>query len=152
MSPDEHLELTLGGSYLSTRVKGVVTPVVGSTQTVTQSRRMVLAPEFALNAIVRYHFQIAGSRELALQLDTHYTGREYFDLTNDPIATEGGHAVTNASVTFSEPARHLTASVWVKNLTDRQYRLYAVPVTSLGQEQQMFGPPRWYGVTLGYKW
>jgi outer membrane receptor protein involved in Fe transport len=63
-----------------------------------------------------------------------------------------GHAVTNASIGFSDPASHLTASIWARNLTDRQYRLYAVPVTSLGQEQQMFGPPRWYGVTLGYKW
>jgi iron complex outermembrane receptor protein len=152
ITPDDHLDLTLGGSYLSTRVKGVVTPVVGSSATVTESHHMVLAPNFSLNGIARYHFRVAGERELAFQIDSHYTGRQYFDLDNDPIATEKGHAVTNASISFTDPGTHLTASLWVKNLTDRRYRLYAIPVTSLGFEQQMYGPPRWYGVSLGYNW
>lgn len=37
-------------------------------------------------------------------------------------------------------------------ITRRQYRQYAVPIAGLGFTQQMYGPPRWYGVTLGYKW
>jgi iron complex outermembrane receptor protein len=113
---------------------------------------MVLAPHFSLNGIARYHFKVAGGHELALQVDSHYTGRQFFDLTNDPIATEGGNAVTNASIAFNEAGGHLSASVWARNLTNRQYRLYAVPVTSLGQEQQMYGPPRWFGLSVGYKW
>jgi iron complex outermembrane receptor protein len=153
MTADDHIDLTLGGSYLSSTVKHVVTAVVGSPTfaTVSQDRHMVLAPNFSLNGIARYHFKIAGERELAFQLDTHYTGRQYFDLNNDPIATENGHAVTNASISFKDPATHLTATLWAKNVTDRRYRLYAIPVTSLGFEQQMYGPPRWYGVTLGYQ-
>jgi iron complex outermembrane receptor protein len=113
---------------------------------------MVLAPHFSLNGIARYHFKVAGGHELALQVDSHYTGRQFFDLTNDPIATEGGNAVTNASIAFNEAGGHLSASVWARNLTNRQYRPYAVPVTSLGQEQQMYGPPRWFGLSVGYKW
>ena len=152
LTPDEHLELTLGASFLSTEVKDVVTPVVGTTQTVTLDHHMVLAPNFTLNGIARYHFHVLGDREVAVQVDTHYTGKQYFDLDNDTIATENGHAVTNALLSFSDPSTHLTASVWAKNLTDRRYRMYAIPVTSLGFEQQMYGPPRWYGVTLAYKW
>jgi iron complex outermembrane receptor protein len=152
VTPEEHLDLTLGGSYLSTRVKGVVTPVAGTTETVTASHHMVLAPNFSLNGIARYHFKVAGGHEVAFQLDTRYTGQQFFDLTNDPVATEGGHAVTNGSVGFTDSSGHMTASVWAKNLTHREYRLYAVPITSLGQEQQMYGPPRWYGVSVGYKW
>lgn len=150
VTPDRHLDLTLGGSYLSTRVKGVVTPVVGG-GFVTNDPQMVLAPKYSLNGIARYHFNVLGERELALQLDTRYTGRQFFDLNNNPIATEGGRAVTNASLSFSDPTSHLWASIWVKNLTDRRYRVYAIPVTGLGFTQQMFGTPRWYGVSLGYK-
>ncbi len=152
LTPDEHLDLTFGASFLSTTVEDVVTPVVGSAETVTRSHHMVLAPKYSLNGIARYHFNVFGDRQLAFQVDTQYTGTEYFDLDNDPIATENGHAVTNASISFTDPGTHLTAALWAKNITDREYRLYAIPVTSLGFEQQMFGPPRWYGVSLEYKW
>ena len=37
-------------------------------------------------------------------------------------------------------------------VTNREYRMYAIPVTGLGFTQQMYGSPRWYGVTLGYEW
>jgi iron complex outermembrane receptor protein len=151
LTPDEHIDLTLGGSYLSTQVRGVVTPVVGTSDTVTLDRHMVLAPNFSANAIARYHCKIAGERELAFQLDATFTGKQYFDLNNDPIATEQPHTVSNGSITFTDPATHLSFSAWVKNMTDRRYRLYAIPVTSLGFEQQMYAPPRWYGVTVGYQ-
>ncbi|MFO1464849.1 MAG: TonB-dependent receptor [Steroidobacteraceae bacterium] len=150
VTPDRHLDLTLGASYLSTQVKGVITPVVGG-GTVTNDPQMVLAPKYSLNGIARYHVNVFGTRELALQLDSRYTGKQFFDLNNNPIATEGGQAVTNASLSFSDPATHLSASIWVKNLADRRYRLYAIPVTGLGFTQQMYGAPRWYGASLSYR-
>jgi iron complex outermembrane receptor protein len=154
LSPDDRLDLTFGGSYLSTRVKDVVTPVVGSVPgaTVTDDRHMVLAPKFTLNGIARYHFNIAGDRELAFQVDSRYTGKQHFDLINSPIATENGRAVTNASISLADADNRWTASVSVKNLTNRQYRLYVVPLTFLGQMQQLYGTPRWYSVTVGYQW
>jgi iron complex outermembrane receptor protein len=151
LMPDNHWEFTFGGSYLSTRVKDVANVVVGTDEVVSGSRHMVLAPTWSFNGIARYHFNVTADREVAAQLDTHYTGRQFFDLSNNPIATEGGHAVTNASLSFKDSHSHLHVSVWAKNITNREYRLYAIPVTSLGFEQQMFGPPRWYGVTLGYE-
>lgn len=150
VTPERHLDLTLGGSYLSTRVKNVTTPIIGGGIS-TANPHMVLAPNLSFNGIVRYHVNVFGNREFAAQVDAHYTGKEFFDLNNDPIATEDGHTVTNASLSFTDPGTHLTASVWVKNLTNREYRLYAIPVTSLGFTQQMFGAPRWYGATISWK-
>lgn len=156
MMPDEHLELTLGGSYLSSRVKDVTIPIVNTSLatigTVTVDRHMVLAPTWSFNGVARYHVKIAGERELGAQLDTHYTGREYFDLDNDPIATQNGQALTNGSLYFTDPKSGVNVSFWVKNLTNREYRAYTIPVTTLGFEQQIFAPPRWYGVTVGYTW
>jgi iron complex outermembrane receptor protein len=151
-SPVEHLDITLGASYLDTNVENVQTAIAGSSplQTVTRDRHMVLAPKYSLNGIIRYHWPVGSGNEMSVQLDSRYTGKQYFDLGNNPIATENGSAVTNASIGLSSERWRATA--WVKNLTNREYRMYAIPVTSLGFTQQMYGPPRWYGVTLGYEW
>jgi len=152
LSPDQHFELSLGGSFLSTQVRDVVTPVVGSAATVTASHHMVLAPDFALNGIARYHLRVGNGGDLAFQIDGQYTGRQYFDLDNDPIATENGHTALNALIAFTSADSRWSVSGWVKNLTNKEYRLYAIPVTSLGFEQEMFAPPRWWGATISYKW
>jgi iron complex outermembrane receptor protein len=148
--PTGYLDLTLGGSVLDTEVDGVTTPVVGGTP-ITRKREMVLAPKFSLNSIARVHVPVTPRHELSFQLDGVYTGRQYFDLANNPIATEGGRAVLNASVTLSGNEGRWSVAVWAKNLGDRQYRLYAIPVTGLGFTQQMYGPPRWFGGTIGYR-
>jgi iron complex outermembrane receptor protein len=151
-SPDDHFDITLGASALDSNVKGVTAAVAGSSplQTVARDRHMVLAPDYTLSGIIRYHRPVGAGRELSVQLDSRYTGKQYFDLGNNPVATENGHAVTNASVGLRDA--HWSASIWVRNLTDRQYRMYAVPIASLGFTQEMYGPPRWYGLTVGYKW
>jgi len=154
VTPTEHLDLTLGGSRLESEVKNVTTAVAGaaSLETVTRDRHMVLAPDFSLNAMVRYHLPVLTNKELAFQVDSVYTGKQYFDLDNDPIATERGHAVTDVSISLAAPAQGWTVSIWSRNVFDRAYRMYAIPVTSLGFTQQMYGPPRWVGATLSYKW
>ena len=45
-----------------------------------------------------------------------------------------------------------TIVAWVKNFTDKAYRTYAIPVTSLGFTQNMIGQPRWFGVTFRANW
>jgi len=151
-SPDDHLDITFGVSALDSNVEGVTAAVAGSQplQVVTRDRHMVLAPDYALNGIVRYHWPVGAGRELSVQVDSRYTAKQYFDLGNNPVGTENGYAVTNASIGLRD--QHWSASLWVRNLTDREYRLYAVPITALGFTQEVYGPPRWYGMTLGYKW
>jgi iron complex outermembrane recepter protein len=151
-SPDDHLDITLGASALDSNVEGVTAAVAGSQpqQVVTRDREMVLAPKYTLNGIMRYHWDVGAGSELSVQLDSRYTAKQYFDLGNSPVATESGHAVSNASIGLR--GAQWSGSLWVRNLTNREYRMYAIPISSLGFTQQMYGPQRWYGVTLGYKW
>jgi iron complex outermembrane receptor protein len=147
-SPTEHWDVMLGFSALDSSVDGVTT----SNGAVTRSRHMVLSPDFAVNGLLRYRLPVGGGRELSFQTDGRYVGKQYFDLQNNPIATEKGHAVMNASITLSGADERWNVSVWVKNLANEQYRAYAIPVTSLGFTQQMIGEPRWVGASVGYKW
>jgi iron complex outermembrane receptor protein len=151
-SPSDYLDITFGASALDSNVEGVTAAVAGSNprQVVARDREMVLAPEYTLNGIVRVHWPVGTGSELSVQLDSQYTGKQYFDLGNSPVATENGRAVTNASIGLQ--GARWSGSLWARNLTNREYRMYAIPIASLGFSQQMYGSPRWYGVTVGYKW
>jgi iron complex outermembrane receptor protein len=153
-TPTDNLDLSLGASKLDSKVKDVTTAVAGSSplETVTRDRQMVLAPDYSLNGVARFHVPVLTDKELSFQIDSVYTGKQYFDLNNDPIATENGHAVTDLSISLTAPKQGWTVSIWSKNAFDRAYRMYAIPVTSLGFTQQMYGPPRWVGGTVSYKW
>ncbi len=154
-SPTSNWDLTLGAGALDSAVKGVTVAVAGVKPletVVLPDREMVLAPKYELNGSLRYHFPVAADKELGFQVDTRYVAKEYFDLTNDPIATEGGHAVSNASTTLTGADGRWTVSFWVKNMFARQYATYVIPVTSLGFSQLMVGDPRWFGGTIRYRW
>ena len=45
---------------------------------------------------------------------------------------------------------HLTAGVWVKNLSNELYRTFAGPQASLGYGVVDYGEPRTVGVNLRY--
>lgn len=147
-TPTERFDALLGVSVLDTQVDDVVS--VG--EIVTRSREMVLAPKYALNGLLRYHVPVGSGMELSFQLDSRYVAKQFFDLQNNPIARQGGYAVANAAVTLDADGGRWSLSLWAKNLADREYRTYAIPVTGLGFTQQMYGTPRWYGGTLRYRW
>jgi iron complex outermembrane recepter protein len=154
-SPTSNWDLNLGASTLDSAVKGVKVAVAGVSPletVVLPDREMVLAPKYEVNGSLRYHFPVAADKDLAFQVDSRYVGKQYFDLTNDPVATEGGHNVSNGSITLSGPDARWTVSFWVKNMFARQYLTYVIPVTSLGYSQYMVGEPRWFGGTIRYRW
>jgi iron complex outermembrane receptor protein len=75
----------------------------------------------------------------------------FFDIANNPNTDEDSSAVYNASLGWESDDGQFEVVGWVRNLTDEEYRTYAIPVTSLGFTQNMYGKPRWYGVTFTMK-
>jgi iron complex outermembrane receptor protein len=57
--------------------------------------------------------------------------------------------LVNAFVTWESAAGHLEFSLYGKNLTDEVYRNSANPVATLWNFTT-YGPPREFGVQLGY--
>jgi iron complex outermembrane receptor protein len=149
--PTDNLELTLGGAWLDTEVDNIVSSSFFTGETVSRTREMVAAPSYELNGIVRYTWP-TDIGDLYVQGDFSVTGDQYFDIANNPITDEDSYALYNASVGWAADDGRYQLVAWIKNLSDEEYRTYAIPVTSLGFTQNMYGKPRWYGVTFTMNW
>jgi iron complex outermembrane receptor protein len=145
--PIENLQLTLAASWLDAEVEGIVSSSFFTGDTVTRTRDMVLAPGSEVSGIARYTWPTSIGR-FSIQGDFSWTDDQFFDIANNPITHEDAYAVYNASVGYATTDERYEVTAWIKNIADEEYRTYAIPVTSLGFSQNMYGKPRWYGVTL----
>ncbi|MDT8319498.1 MAG: TonB-dependent receptor [Xanthomonadales bacterium] len=146
-NPTDALELSMGLGLLDAEADGIGLPD-GS---VLENRNLVLAPDVQFNALGRYTIPF-GESALILQLDTHYSDEVFFDIANQDIARQSSYWVWNGSISyrFNE---HFDVSVWGKNLFEKEYKVYTFDFSDFfGLNQQMYGPPRWYGVTLRYQY
>lgn len=140
----DKLEVSLGASLLDTEVDSVVTR--GTPPTVTSGTKMVLAPDYSLNGIVRYRATDA----LLVQVDFSHQGEHFFDITNSDLSKENAYTVLNASVGY-DLTDQWRISTFVKNLTNEEYRVYTFDFSGpAGFNQQFFAPPRWAGASVNY--
>jgi len=146
-NPTDALEIGLGLGLLDATADGIALPD-GS---VLSNRNLVLAPDVQFNAIGRYSVPI-GESSLIFQVDTNYSDKVFFDIANQDIASQDSYWVWNGSVSYRFNEK-FELSVWGKNLFEKEYKVYTFDFSGFfGFNQQMFGPPRWYGVTLRYQY
>lgn len=87
---------------------------------------------------------------VSLQGDVNYVSRQYFDPFNDRQAAgplgkgQSGYALLNSSLRFDADA--FSASVWVRNITNKYYNAYGLNIESFGFDFFTPGAPRTYGV------
>jgi iron complex outermembrane receptor protein len=148
--PTENLDLTLTGAWLDTEVDDIVSSSFFTGETVSRTREMVAAPSYEFSGIARYTWP-TGVGDIFVQGDFNVVGDQFFDIANNPITDEDSYAVYNASLGWASDDGQFELVGWVRNLSDEEYRTYAIPVTSLGFTQNMYGKPRWYGVTFTLK-
>ena len=142
--PGSNWDIKLGASYLDTNVDEVTVRGVGA---VTDTE-MVQAPKFSANGIVRYQI----NDELSAQVDFNHQGKHYFDITNSDVSEEDSYTVFNARAGY-ELSDNLQLSAFVKNLTDKEYRVYSFDFTGpAGFNQQFYAKPRWFGVSIQYSY
>ena len=142
--PGSNWDIKLGASYLDTNVDEVTVRGVGA---VTDTE-MVQAPKFSANGIVRYQI----NDELSAQVDFNHQGKHYFDITNSDVSEEDSYTVFNARAGY-ELSDNLQLSAFVKNLTDKEYRVYSFDFTGpAGFIQQFYAKPRWFGVSIQYSY
>src|SRR4029079_2695224 len=75
---------------------------------------------------------------------------QYFTMLNAPVDFEPAHAVTNARFGYTTADSRWDVSAFIRNLTDRRYRVYNLDLSPLGFNQSVYAPPRLWGVTLAY--
>ena len=110
-------------------------------------RSLPQAPSFSGHALMRYEVPIA-SGSVAGQVVTSYVGNTCFSLLCAPVDQEGGRAVSDASLSYRTSSDSWDLSLWVKNLSDKQYRIFNSDVSFLGVSESIYAAPRTYGVTF----
>jgi iron complex outermembrane receptor protein len=137
------LLVSAGVAFLNTKVKNVQD---GSGA--IYDRKMVLAPDFAANAMARYTVDLANGGNLAFQLDANYSSSVYFDNLNQPGLKEGPSYQLNGRVSWI-PVKSWELAAWAKNMTNQVYRIYAFDLTqTLGYIQEAYHAPRTIGASL----
>jgi iron complex outermembrane receptor protein len=78
---------------------------------------------------------------------------QYLELENSQSDIQASYAVANARLGYRTADDRLELSVFVRNATNRYYRLYNLDVAGLfGDVVSVYGPPRTYGATVAYHW
>jgi iron complex outermembrane receptor protein len=131
-------------------------PVTGGPCAVTRvccvGNHLIQAPDYNASIDVAWRFAHIGAGDLRLFLDGNYYGKQYFDAFNTERDAQGAYGVANARIAFESTGKlGYAVSVWVKNLTNRQYLAYALNQKDadtglLGFDYALVGEPRTYGV------
>lgn len=144
--PVKGLSLSAFATILDTRIKNVVLPGGRIADT-----KMPEAPAFSAGFSATYSAPV-GPGDLTLGTDWKYNSSQYFSTFNAPVDREPSYIVGNAHVSYALDSMPLELSVFVNNLTDKEYRLYNLDLSGpFGFTQQTFARPRWFGASLTYR-
>jgi iron complex outermembrane receptor protein len=114
----------------------------------------IKSPEWNLNALVRYEWPMFGG-DMSLQGDIVYIDDHIFALTGAETVSEDGYAVSNIRLSYATGDGKWLASAFVDNVADKEYMVQTFDLSGLdvfGMTEQYFGRPRWWGVSLAYRW
>jgi iron complex outermembrane receptor protein len=135
----------LNGAYLNTKVRDVLLPDGVS----FVDRDLPQSPKFSGSTLARYDRTIGGGTGF-VQVDANVQNKSCFSVLCAPTDREGGFAVANARIGYA--VNNISLQVFVNNLGNRQYRVFASDVAVVsGNAISVFGRPRTIGATLEFK-
>ncbi len=144
--PAKGLTLQLSGAYQNSKVKGVLLPDGVS----VVDHDLPQAPEFSGSAMARYEFDLAGGTA-SIQGDALFQSAMCFTVMCAPVEQEKGYAVANARVGFTTADEKIDVSVFVNNLFNKAYRVYAFDGSLYwGDTLGVYAKPRTWGVSVRY--
>lgn len=119
------------------------------------------APHFTGNIDAEYSFPVGGW-DIAIGSDWSYRTSQYFTVNaqeTDPAANDylvsryqqqAGYALGNARLSLSAPGDRLEFQLFVRNLTDRRYKILTFG-TQQGARLTTYGDPRTWGASVSAK-
>jgi iron complex outermembrane recepter protein len=144
--PIDGLTISLNAALQDSKVKNVLLPD-GVT---VEDHDLPQAPSFSGNAMVRYEFPLAGGTA-SLQADALYSGSTCFTVLCAPVEEEGSYHVENLRVGFEPGDGKLSVAVFVNNLFNEKYRVYAFDGSLYwGDSLGVYAKPRTWGVVVRY--
>lgn len=120
-----------------------------------RTSRPVQSPEWNLNAMVRYEWEVAQGGRVALQADSMYRSEHVFAMTGAETVESDGYTVSNVSLTYMAPGDQWQVSAFVENVTDEEYLVQTFDLSGpdvMQFTEQYYGRPQWWGVSFKYNW
>jgi iron complex outermembrane recepter protein len=147
--PTDRLKIEGGLGYLDAKYTQVDIRALSSG--VSSSTRLQNAPKWTLSSSVYYDFLIANAGMITPRVDWSYRSKVYNDAVNTPLLVQNGYHLVNAAVTYADSAQHWTLSAGVKNLTNKLYLVSGYADSFGGITEGIYGRPREWYLSGGYK-
>ena len=144
-NPIDGLDIVLGLALLDAEVTDVPASI-----SATGEETPALSPDVSFNGLIRYEWPAFGG-SLSVQADYGWQDDQNFNLIETPVVHEDAYGIANARIGYTKD--NWSVSVWVKNLTDEEYRAYSFDTTAFfGAIENVPGPKRWFGGGVTYRW
>jgi len=157
--PITGLNVSLGATYLDSKIEEWLTPLSGTfsfaTGTVTNlvlrdasGAQLPQAPELSANVAARYEWSITSGLLMDVGFDVDYT-----DDMPDPVRPQNsveGYTLVNARIGLGSESGKWRAMLWGRNIGDRYYFPAAFGGTNGGYARSV-GMPRTVGISLNLR-
>ena len=166
-SPAEQLDLLAGVSFIESEIDQV--PTVQDFFGIVLPKQHIFnnelpnAPAFSINFLARYAWPMAVfGGEFAIQVDGNYNDDQFLDVFNSAASREDSYFIGNLRFSYTTADEKWNLTAFVKNFTDAEHRLYmldlaagdlfALPTDPPGGIiEEVYGPPRWVGGSISYR-
>ena len=143
-TPTDGLDLSIGLSVMDSEVEDV-----GMPDGTIQDRKLVSAPDFSLNGLVRYEWPAFGGT-MSVQGDFNLVGDHCFTVICHPTEEEDTYFVGNLRAGYTTGDGKWNATLFVNNVSDEEYRLFALDASFIGFGNGLYAKPRWFGGSISY--
>ena len=118
--------------------------------------QFVRSPHVTLNVGAAYTVPLGEAGSIEFSADARYTSLQYYYVTpqntaNRYFLAQAGYTLANARVTYTTANEKISASFFVNNLLDKDYRNHALPANAPGTvngDIVQYGDPRTIGGSL----
>ena len=142
----EGWEFRFGASFIDSEVKDIPLPSVRYVD-----NDLPYAPDVSLNGLARYEFPAFGGT-MAVQGDFNYSDSFCFSVLCAPLDQEDSYVIGNFRISYTTGDERWKLAAFVNNVSDTEYRLYTLDISSLAIGNDAYANPRWAGGTISFNW
>ena len=111
--------------------------------------KLANAPSFNIMFSARYEYEFGSGALLGFGGDISYTSRRQFDLSNNPLLSDGGYMRLNLQAYYEfGPDNNYRVILWGKNITNELWLTNKSDFSSNGFLQVIPSEPATYGLTI----
>ncbi|NOZ42467.1 MAG: TonB-dependent receptor, partial [Alphaproteobacteria bacterium] len=119
---------------------------------VTLATQQPNTPKWSSNLGISYRIEMKDDAGLTLRGDWSFSSSVYKDVQNTPALKQSAYSLFNARITYEPGEGSWNLSVFGTNLTNKHYIVAGVSTLgSFGIVEAVYGKPREWGISLGYK-